>query len=46
MALVKSDPARAFITFEAALLMTHPKLWMKCLVENLESGTLLPERCQ
>lgn len=44
MALIKTDPARAFIQFEAALLMTHPKLWFKCLVENLPSNTLLPEQ--
>ena len=44
MALVKTDPARAFILFETALLMTHPKLWFKCLVENLEADTLLPEQ--
>ena len=24
--------------------MTHPKLWFKCLVENLETNTLLPEQ--
>ena len=44
MALVKSDPSRAFIMYEAVLLMTHPKLWFKCLIENLETNTLLPEQ--
>eukprot|EP01047_Picozoa_sp_COSAG01_P087729 COSAG01_NODE_20317_length_960_cov_0.715447_1_plen_192_part_10 len=44
MALIKTDPARAFIQFEAALLMTHEKLWFKCLVDHLEANTLLPEQ--
>lgn len=44
MALIKTDPAQAFIQFEAALLMTHEKLWFKCLVDHLEANTLLPEQ--
>ena len=44
MALIKTDPAKAFIQLEAALLMTHPKLWFKCLVDHLEANTLLPEQ--
>ena len=44
MKLMKSLPSQAFIDFEAKTVFIDPRLKFKVLVNNLETGTLLPEQ--
>ena len=44
MKLMKTSPSQAFIEFEAKTVFIDSRLKFKVLVNNLETGTLLPEQ--